>query len=33
MNNLKTKKKIPFIIASKRIKYLRMNQGGERLVH
>lgn len=33
MNNLKTKKKIPFIIASKRIKYLGMNQGGERLVH
>lgn len=33
MNNLKTKKKTPFIIVSKRIKYLGMNQGGERLVH
>ena len=33
MNNLKTKKKIPFIIPSKRIKYLGMNQGSERLVH
>ena len=33
MNNLKTKKKIPFIIVSKRIKDLGMNQGGERLVH